>query len=152
MPTQPVTDALTAPPGVVVDTQVLLDWLVFDDPATASLVAAIEAGRVTWTAEDGGLTELRYVAQSKALARYQPHLARIDAAIASHCRRLPTPPDRVCGLICRDADDQRFLDLAIASQARWLVSRDKDLLALRKRAAAKGLRILRAQDWNFDAP
>lgn len=155
MPPTAIPDATSAAatgPAVVIDTQVLLDWLVFHDPSTASLAAAIEAGQVDWIAEDGGLAELRHVAQGRALAAYEPSLDRIDEAIARHCRRLPTPLARACGLICRDADDQRFIDLAITAQARWLITRDKDLLALRKRAAAKGLRVLRVPDWSLDAP
>ncbi len=155
MPPTVIPDArppTAAAPTVVIDTQVLLDWLVFRDPSTAGLAAAIEAGQVDWIAEDGGLAELRYVAQGRALAVYEPSLGRIDEAIARHCRRLPTPLARACGLICRDADDQRFIDLAITAQARWLITRDKDLLALRKRAAAKGLRVLRVPDWSLDTP
>jgi putative PIN family toxin of toxin-antitoxin system len=155
MPPTTIPDATfttTTVRAVVIDTQVLLDWLVFRDPSTAGLVAAIEAGQVDWVAEDGGLAELRYVAQGRALAVYEPSLGRIDEAIARHCRRLPTPLARACGLICRDADDQRFIDLAITAQARWLITRDKDLLALRKRAAAKGLHVLRLPDWSLDSP
>lgn len=155
MPPTAIPDASSSAatvPTVVIDTQVLLDWLVFGDPSTASLVAAIESGQVVWVAEDGGLAELRHVAQGRALAAYLPSLGRIDEAIERHCRRLPTPLARACGLICRDADDQRFIDLAVTAQARWLITRDKDLLALRKRAAAKGLRVLRVPDWSLDAP
>jgi putative PIN family toxin of toxin-antitoxin system len=152
-PTAPntVDAASSAAPRVVVDTQVLLDWLVFADASTARLAAAIMGGHVSWIAEAGGLAELRYVAQSKALAPYLPRIENIDDAVARHCQQLSTPLARSCGLVCRDVDDQCFIDLAIAAQARWLISRDKDLLALRKRAAGKGLSILRAKDWALDS-
>ena len=42
---------------------------------------------------------------------------------------------------CRDPDDQKFLDLALSAGARWLITRDRDLLKLRKKVRAAGLAI-----------
>ncbi len=42
---------------------------------------------------------------------------------------------------CRDPDDQKFLDLALSAGARWLITRDRDLLKLRKKVRAAGLTI-----------
>jgi uncharacterized protein len=39
-------------------------------------------------------------------------------------------PRERCAVVCRDADDQPFLDLAHSGHADLLVSGDKDLLAL----------------------
>lgn len=44
--------------------------------------------------------------------------------------------------ICRDADDQKFVDLAVQHQAT-LVSQDKDVLRLSKRLAQRGVRVRR---------
>ena len=44
-------------------------------------------------------------------------------------------------LQCRDPDDQMFIDLALAQRARWLLTRDRALLALARPAAAYGLEI-----------
>jgi putative PIN family toxin of toxin-antitoxin system len=131
----------------VLDTQVILDWLVFDDPTTRPLVAAIEAGRVAWVAESGALAELRYVLGRSALARYTPDVGRVESALARLCQLLPTPATSLHGLICRDPDDQRFIDLALACGARWLFSRDRAVLALRKRAQAKALTIIQPALW-----
>jgi predicted nucleic acid-binding protein len=46
-------------------------------------------------------------------------------------------------LRCRDADDQVFIDLALVHRARWLLTRDKALLALARRARPLGTEILR---------
>jgi predicted nucleic acid-binding protein len=48
---------------------------------------------------------------------------------------------RPARLACVDPDDQKFLDAAFASGADWLLTRDKALLALARRAGAAGLRI-----------
>ena len=47
---------------------------------------------------------------------------------------------------CRDRDDQHFLALAHHSKADALVSKDKDLLKLKRRAAKFGVRILSLPD------
>ena len=48
---------------------------------------------------------------------------------------------------CADPDDQKFLQLALASGARWLVSRDGDVLALGRRTRRDGLfEIVSPQD------
>jgi putative PIN family toxin of toxin-antitoxin system len=39
-------------------------------------------------------------------------------------------PIRKCKILCRDAEDQPFLDLAESGKAEYLVSGDRDLLAL----------------------
>jgi predicted nucleic acid-binding protein len=51
--------------------------------------------------------------------------------------------------VCRDPDDQKFIDLALAAKAQWLVSRDKALLALAKRAKARGLLIVKPEAWTL---
>ncbi|MBW8810763.1 MAG: PIN domain-containing protein, partial [Lysobacter sp.] len=49
---------------------------------------------------------------------------------------------------CADPDDQKFLELALAANARWLLSRDHALLVLGRRTARAGLfEILTARAW-----
>ena len=65
----------------------------------------------------------------------------------------PPPPAAAPSLRCRDPDDQKFIDLAVAAGARWLFTRDRALLALRKAAAGRGVTVLRPVDWRLqEAP
>jgi len=49
---------------------------------------------------------------------------------------------------CTDPDDQKFIDLAATSGAQWLISRDRAVLKLRKRAFALAqLRIVSPAEW-----
>jgi len=140
------------PHRVVLDTQIVLDWLVFDDPSTLPLATSVEAGDLVWISEAGALAELRYVLGRQALARYRPDRDRVEQALNSYCLVLPTPATSLHGLICRDPDDQRFIDLALAAQATWLFSRDRAVLALAKRARLRGLTIIRPMLWFPPAP
>jgi len=52
--------------------------------------------------------------------------------------------------LCRDPDDQKFLEAALAARAEFLVTKDRELLALgKKRARVPFLIITPAQ---FRAP
>jgi predicted nucleic acid-binding protein len=51
---------------------------------------------------------------------------------------------------CADPDDQKFLELALASGARWLLSKDKELLKLDRRTRGAGLFSIRLpQLWSI---
>ncbi len=136
-----------SPPKIVIDTQVVMDWLVFADARVAPLVAAIEAGRITWIGRPAMLAELLHVLGRGVAADRKPDLSRIEACFSRHCRMIATEPAPAVRLVCRDPDDQQFIDLAVAEGARWLVSRDKAILALRKRALTFDLNIATLETW-----
>jgi uncharacterized protein len=134
-------------PGVVIDTNVALDWLVFADAAVLALREAVEAGRVVWWSCDATRTELAHMLGHRDLQRWAVDL---NAALALHdrlARSMPTPAPAGPGLRCRDVDDQVFIDLALAQNARWLVTRDRALLALARRAQAVGVQIVSPARW-----
>jgi len=134
-------------PRVVIDTQVVMDWLVFHDPRVAALTAAVATGRVRWLVAPAMRDEIRHVLGRGVAARYAPNLAAIEAAFDSHAEVIDTVPAQPLAgrLVCRDPDDQKFIDLALAAGARWLISRDKAVLALAKRALPRGLRIVKPE-------
>lgn len=130
----------------ILDTNVWLDWLVFDDARLAPLAAAIASGTVRIEATAPMLEEFASVLR-------RPHFGLDEAARHAACARqrasvtLHAPaPD--CRLACTDPDDRMFLDLAVALRADWLLSRDKALLRLRRVAGRRfGLRIGTPEDW-----
>jgi putative PIN family toxin of toxin-antitoxin system len=140
------------PPKIVIDTQVIMDWLVFGDARVAPLAAAIEAGRALWIGREPMLAELRHVLGRGVAAAWQPDLVRIEQAFAAHCRMVVAEPAPAVRLVCRDPDDQQFIDLALAERADWLLSRDKAVLALRKRALTFGLIITTPEAWIRQLP
>ena len=120
---------------LVLDTNVVLDLLHFEDPIAHPLRQALEAGRVRCVASPSTLEELQRVLaypefslaparQSALLAAYQDLSAVEETGDTSV--ELP---------VCSDPDDQKFLELAVASHAQGLVSKDRALLKLRRRCA-----------------
>ncbi|PZP26992.1 MAG: putative toxin-antitoxin system toxin component, PIN family [Roseateles depolymerans] len=136
-------------PRIVIDTQVLMDWMVFHDARVAGLVEAVTSRRVDWLVTEAMLDEIRHVLQRGVAAAYNPDIQAVKAHFQAHAR--PCPPASVSPrLVCRDKDDQKFIDLALEQQARWLVSRDKAVLALARRARERGLHIVKPEQWTID--
>ena len=48
---------------------------------------------------------------------------------------------------CSDPDDQKFIDLAVAAGARWLVTRDRAVLRLASRMRSAGVLVVTPQAW-----
>lgn len=133
----------------ILDTNVWLAWLVYDDPVTRRLGQAVEAGEVALPVLPRIRDEFERVLAYPRLRLEAP--IRLDALrrFDRHARMgEPVPPS---DLNCRDPDDQVFLDLALHRGTGWLLSRDRQLLALRRRALARGLRILRPEDEAWQA-
>jgi putative PIN family toxin of toxin-antitoxin system len=144
------------PPSVVLDTNVILDWLLFQDPSGVAIGQHIGQGRCHWLATPAMQHEFTAVLQRPAL---QPYLARLaqasgldtqagtgfESAWRAATVLAPAPPHPTWR--CRDSDDQMFLDLAWHQRADALLTKDRDLLALRRRAAASGLRICTPSEW-----
>lgn len=124
----------------MLDTNVVLDCLHFADPVALPILHALEEGRIECRATQATLDELQRVLGYPAL--------RLDAAMQE---RIGTRYRALAGCVeaaglatlprCRDADDQKFLELAAAAGAVALVSKDRALLKLAGRRGL-GFRIL----------
>jgi putative PIN family toxin of toxin-antitoxin system len=121
---------------LVLDTNVWLDWLAFDDPGVAPLKAAVAEGRAEVYIDDPCAEELARVL-SYDLGKRSLDAAR-QAACLAELRRVARPlegdkPAECAGLPrCADPKDQIFLEAALAARADFLVTRDRELLKLRR--------------------
>lgn len=119
---------------VVVDTNVALDLLIFSDPRTAPLRTLLAQGRLDWIATQVMRDELeRVLAYPHIVSRmdfYRVDAAQVLAAFDAQARLVDIAP-RVT-YVCKDADDQKFIDLAAAHRA-ILLSKDKAVICMRKR-------------------
>ena len=127
-------------PLLVIDTNIVLDLLVFEDPASVPLRDAVLHGRVVWLATPAMREEFERVLGYAQVARRA--LARQLAApelLAQFDRWSRAVPQATRAPVrCRDPDDQIFIDLAVAHRAQ-LLSKDGLVLRLRKRLAAHGV-------------
>jgi uncharacterized protein len=132
---------------IVLDTNVVLDWLLFADPGAQALVTAIEQGRLRWIATATMRGEFEHVLDRGLAAAHGADTARFERTWDLHCTQHPPAPLAPAPLRCTDSDDQKFIDLALAVNARWLVSRDRALLKLYRHATERGLLIIPPQQW-----
>jgi predicted nucleic acid-binding protein len=128
---------------IVLDTNIALDLLVFGEPTCAPLADALAAGELRWLATGAMRGELARVLGYPAIAaRLAAPGRQATDVLADFDRRAwqvdDAPACAAC--VCRDPDDQMFIDLAVAHRAR-LGSKDRAVLALRKRLAAWGVTV-----------
>jgi putative PIN family toxin of toxin-antitoxin system len=133
-------DNSDAPPAlqVVLDSNVWIDILVFDDPATRPIHAALKARTLGALIDARCLTELTRVLDYPQFVRMGIDKTAALDAVSRLARLVETaPPDEDAPVLpkCRDRDDQKFLELAHASNADWLVSKDRAVLKLARRIA-----------------
>jgi predicted nucleic acid-binding protein len=137
------------PLQAVIDTQVVMDWLVFRDARVSALTAAVSHGQLRWIGQPAMLDELRHVLGRGVAAAFEPDLVWIEDHFARLCHMIEADSPPAVRLTCRDPDDQKFIDLAISQGAQWLFSRDRAVLALAKRARAQGLVIMSPDSWQL---
>ena len=133
---------------LVLDTNVVLDWLLFNDPRAASLAHAITSGRCRWLATLPMRDELADVLNrgiAAKAARAADSALRMFDAHASICE--PAPKTTLSAMRCTDPDDQPFIDLALYAGARALLSRDRAVLRLARSAARFELQIVVPERW-----
>jgi putative PIN family toxin of toxin-antitoxin system len=135
-------EKVKAPRRLVLDTNIWLDWLVFEDTGIAHIRQLQEAGHVEILIDAAGEAELADVLTRKFARRSLD--AKGQAAALAHCRRLTTriaaqlsTPERARLPQCRDPDDQKFIELAMAANADVLITKDRALLELSRRRKAQ---------------
>ena len=128
------------PPALVLDTNIVLDAWVFGDAAALPLITGLPQGRWRWLATAAMRAELvrvlTYPQIVKSLAHHlissQAVLDKFDALAEVVAVASKAP------VTCKDPDDQKFIDLAVAHQAT-LLSKDRAVLCMEKRLLTLGV-------------
>ena len=124
----------------VIDTNIVLDLWLFEDPATAPLRTALLSGAICHLATVGMRDELVRVLSyphlikrmAKSNIQAQDILQRFDE------HHLSAEPAAKAPCTCKDPDDQKFIDLAVA-HAVPLLSKDAAILCMEKRLLQSGV-------------
>lgn len=141
---------------LVLDTNVWLDWLIFDDPAIAPIKTAIDNHAVEIVIDTPCRAELARVlaypkfeldgvSQAEMMAQADRLSTLLDEPDYPSEERLPH---------CADPDDVKFLALAAAGKADWLITKDNALLIKRRKTNAfpVSYRVATPQQWALYQP
>jgi len=119
---------------LVLDTNIVLDLLVFEDPQVQPLSRRLGAGELRWLATAAMREELarvlRYPKLAERVASQRGDESAVLADFDRHARLVDDPPR--ASVTCGDPDDQKFIDLAVAHRCT-LLSKDREVLRMRKR-------------------
>jgi len=141
---------------LVLDTNIWLDLLVFRDPGIAAICEAHAARRAEILVDAGGEAELiRALAynfgkhtlgaagQAARVAEFRQMSVHAKSKTVGGAATLP---------LCRDPEDQKFLETALAVRADILITKDRALLDLARRVPFRILTPAAFAALNANAP
>lgn len=121
-------------PTVILDTNILLDILVFDDQRAHPLRAALSGQELDALVTEDTLDELMDVISRPQFSLDKQKQAEILLQWQSWSRLVKQSDLQVAPWKCKDRDDQVFINLAFSFKPSTLISKDKLVLKLAKRA------------------
>jgi putative PIN family toxin of toxin-antitoxin system len=134
-------------PLIVLDTNIVLDMFIFSDPRCDALKLALTEKRLQWISTQIMRDELErvlaYTHLQPRMAFYQVTASDVLGQFDASAQLRDVTPRAV--FVCKDEDDQKFIDLAAAYQT-LLISKDKAVLCMRKRLASLGVAV--SSQWN----
>ncbi len=144
---------MRSPIKVVLDTNVVVDWLVFNDPFMSPLRDGVRDGRIVVLTHKPAITELQRVLGYRQLKLDEARREEVFSRYLAQTQVTAMPADfSLKNLMmpggfprCRDRDDEHFLALAYHAKADLLASRDNAVYGLKSRAEKFGLTILNVQ-------
>lgn len=136
---------MSAPPTrLVLDTNIVLDLFVFQDDATLPLHEQLASASTRWCATVAMREELARVLGYPQIARRLSERAQPAAEVLARfdLRAQIEPAAPRAAFACKDADDQKFIDLAVTHRA-VLLSKDDQVLRMARRLATLGVQVCR---------
>ena len=140
------------PRGVpaVIDTNVVLDLIYWEDPHSEDLRRALEEGRIHALRSGEAVMELAEVLSRPAFTGDEDEAARLAALWCS--MSVPVDEEKireaadVITVQCRDPLDQKFFTLTLAGGAKLLVSKDKLVLKAGRKMQRYGAGAFRPEE------
>jgi putative PIN family toxin of toxin-antitoxin system len=132
-------------PRLVLDTNVILDLLVFKDPSAKPIRLLLDAKQVDAVRTQASIAELIDVIGRPTFRLSPEDQASIVRAWESTSRLLENTAIEPAPFACRDPDDQVFIDMAYSLRPALLLSKDLRVLELQAIANQHGVDI--SQDY-----
>jgi predicted nucleic acid-binding protein len=138
------------PTLAVLDTNIVLDLFLFQDPHTDSLRKALTQGHIHWIATQHMRNELeRVLTYSHIVAKLEFYNKSSSDILQQfdQLAQITGQPLSKAPYVCKDTDDQVFIDLAHTlaqldpGQQIHLISKDKAVLSMQKRLAKLSIHV-----------
>jgi putative PIN family toxin of toxin-antitoxin system len=128
-------------PRLVLDTNVILDLLVFQDPAAEVVRMALDTKLVDAVRSEASMLELIDVIQRSSFKLSEEQQRAILKSWESSSRLLENTTIKPAPFTCRDTDDQVFINMAYSLRPALLLSKDLRVLELHRTAMRYGIEI-----------
>ncbi len=133
---------------IVIDTNVCLDLFLFKDSRCATLMAALKEGMVEAVTNTACRNEWLRVLDYPSLPLDETLKSSCATEFDTHIKHLAPPKNNTPLPLCRDPDDQKFLELARDVNAKTIITKDKALLKLARKTRQAGLfAICKPENW-----
>jgi putative PIN family toxin of toxin-antitoxin system len=132
-------------PRLVLDTNIILDLLVFKDPSAEPIQLLLDAKLVDAVRSEASMLELIDVIQRPAFKLSQEEQERILQIWESSARLMENAAIESAPFTCRDPNDQVFINMAYSLRPALLLSKDLRVLELQAIAKQHGVEI--SQDY-----
>jgi len=131
---------------LVLDTNVILDLLVFQDPAAEVIQTVLDAKLVDAVRTEASMLELMDVIQRPNFKLSKEQQQIILKQWESSSRLLENSAIEPAPFTCRDLDDQVFINMAYSIRPALVLSKDLRVLELRAVAKHHGIEITNQYD------
>ena len=132
-------------PRLVLDTNIILDLLVFQDPAAEVIQMVLDAKLMEAVRTEASMLELMDVIQRPNFKLSKEQQQIILKQWESSSRLLDNSAIESAPFTCRDPDDQVFIDMAFSIRPALVLSKDLRVLELGAIAQRHGVDI--SQDY-----
>ena len=134
-------------PSCVLDTNVVLDILLFADKNTKSIQKSLASGQLLALGHYDTLYEFTDVISRSQFKLTESQIKeKLHAWIKLHWLiKEPLPTEGYC----KDHDDDKFFNLARLCSARYLISKDKKVLKAKGKAKQFGCIVIKPENLNL---
>ena len=122
---------------LILDTNIVLDLLVFQDPRADWIRDGIARGQFELIYTSETLLELTDVIARPQFAQSTYDQSTVLSSWTQMAIHKPTPPR--CSFRCDDPDDQAFIDLAYHYRPSQLLSKDRKVLQMQRTLGEQGV-------------